>query len=118
MKVLRATGANVALIPDRGKRDEEGRAISEGGSYLGREVDYPTGVVVSIGEEAKRLLPELREGDKVVYQRMLQSVMDLDGVGLEVVSVAAACPKCKERLHKGGIIGILDEKVAASEEAA
>lgn len=108
MKTLRATGTHVVVIPTEGKTDDEGRAISDGGIYLGRDVNYPTGVVVSIGAEAARLLPELREGQTVVYQRMLQSVMTLDGVGLEVVSVAEDCPNCHARIHKGGIVGLVE----------
>ena len=110
MKTLNATGTHVALIPQGGATDEDGRPVTEGGIYLGREIKYPTGVIVSIGQEAKRLMPELKVGQTVVYQRMLQSVITLDGVGLEVVSVGERCPKCKTIIHKGGIVGIVEDE--------
>ena len=120
MKTLRATGTHVVIIPSEGKTDDDGRPISDGGIYLGREVNYPTGVVVSIGAQAAQILPELQVGQTVVYQRMLQSVLTLDGVGLEVVNVAESCPHCKAQIHKGGIVGLVepgtaDEKPTRSE---
>ena len=114
-KTLRATGSHVVLMPQSGKTDDEGRAISDGGIYLGREVKYPTAIVLSIGPVAGRMFPELQKGQTVVYQRMLNSAMVLDGVSVEVIDVAEYCPKCKEHVRKGGIVGIIDDRSTRSE---
>ena len=108
MKTLKATGSTIVVLPDRGEVDADGRPISSGGLYLGREINYPTGEVCSIGPTAAKLLPELRLGAKVVYQRVLLSKLTLDGVDLEVIDVAEDCPRCKNRISKSSIIGIVE----------
>lgn len=116
-KTLKATGSHVVLMPQSGKTDNEGRAISDGGIYLGREVKYPTAIVLSIGPVAAKMFPEIEIGQAVVYQRMLNSAMVLDGVSVEVIDVAEYCPKCKEHIRKGGIVGIIDDQTSHAETA-
>ena len=102
--MIKATGGRVSVMPLTGDTDEKGRPM-EGSIYLGREVQHPMGVVVSVGADA----PEgLEKGQKVLWARDLGAEFEHEGVTLSSLSTQSKCPHCKRRIASDAIFGIVE----------
>jgi len=114
-----AIGGMVIVSPDKQDTDEEGRQIDlSSGLYLGRNVDLPTGRIVSIGPDAQRLMQvtdgngearACRPGDRLIFERDKTSEIEYAGQTLNLIKVDTDCPYCGSSLLKDGIIGIQGE---------
>ena len=115
-RILKAAGSRVLVMPMGGKVDESGRPISDGGLFLGREVQYPFGVVVSVGPDAD---PTIEVGDKLFWKRDLGTEFVHDGIEFNSLRTETSCKHCGKQTRTDEVIAkVIDEKESSDLDQA
>ena len=112
----KALGGMVFVVPDVVDTDGEGNQIDiTSGLYYGREVDLPTGLIVSIGPDARKLMRTsdgnggerfAQIGDRIIFERDKAAEMEYSGQTINMLKADADCAYCGRRLLNDSILGI------------
>jgi len=100
---IKAVGGRVIVIPLDGEVDQHGRPMS-GDLFLGREVQHPIGIVVSVGDDA----PDgIVEGDRVLWARDLGAEFSYEGATFNSLHTRADCPYCHKSIRSDEIMAVI-----------